>query len=75
MTNPTDRDGAIERVKIRVLPDGRVNNSDSASYVGFSIRTLNNLRVQGKGPKYIKVGGRIFSTLAWLDAYIRGEAA
>ncbi len=34
--------------------------------------SLEVYRCYGKGPKYKKVGSRIFYTLAWLDEYTNG---
>ena len=60
----------IDRVRIRVLPDGRVNRVDSAAYLGVSPKTLAMWQTQGKGPASILVGGRRFSYIEELDRYI-----
>jgi hypothetical protein len=63
----------IERVRVRVLPDGRVKREDAARYLGFATKTLANLQNQGIGPRAVKVRGRVFYYLDDLDAFIRGE--
>ena len=60
----------IDRVRIRVLPDGRVNRRDSAAYLGISPKTLAMWQTQGKGPASILVGGRRFHFLEELDRYV-----
>lgn len=65
---------AIEGVRCRVLPDGRMGSVDAASYLGRQPQTLSNWRLQGYGPRWVRVGGRTFYYQADLDAFIRGEA-
>jgi len=35
-----------------------INEKEAAIYIGHTIRALQNWRVRGGGPKYIKVSGR-----------------
>lgn len=65
----------VERVKCRVLPDGRMPSDDAGSYIGRSTQTLANWRVKGYGPRWVKIGGRVYYYQQELDAFIRGEAA
>lgn len=66
---------AVERPRVRVLPDGRMTREDAASYLGHRPKTLSMWQLKGKGPKPVKVGGRVFYYKDVLDAFIRGEAA
>jgi hypothetical protein len=66
---------SLEQVRCRVLPDGRMTRDDAARYLGHKPKTLAMWQLQGKGPKSIKVAGRIFYFKDELDAFIRGEAA
>jgi hypothetical protein len=69
-------EGAVEQVRVRVLPDGRISREDAARYLGHtSSQTLATWQVQGKGPRSVKVGGRIFYFREDLDAFVRGDAA
>ena len=67
---------AIERVKIRLLPDGRMTRRDAARYLGIAVKTVamwdleNPAKLGG-----IKVGGRRFYYKERLDTVIRGDAA
>jgi sugar lactone lactonase YvrE len=46
----------------------------AARYDGrFAITTLANWRSQGKGPKFRRLGGRIFYALADVEAWERGN--
>ncbi len=65
----------IETIRVRVLPDGRMNRRDAALYIGMKPKTLAMWELEGKGPPSIKVGGRRFYFKDALDAFIRGEAA
>ncbi len=42
----------------------------AADYLGLSPITLADWRVQGRGPKYVKLGRRVKYDIADLDAYI-----
>ncbi len=71
-----DRAGpAVDQVRVRVLPDGRMTRDDAARYLGHQPKTLAMWQLQGKGPRSVKVGGRVFYYRADLDRFIRGEAA
>jgi hypothetical protein len=63
----------IDKVRVRVLPDGRVRRADAARYLDCSEKTLANMATRGEGPTPLKVCGRIFYRLDDLDAFIRGE--
>jgi hypothetical protein len=70
-TAPTPEDGAaaqIERVKVQILPDGRMDAKNAARYLNRKEKTLAQWRSQGKGPRWVKNGGRIFYFQADLDA-------
>jgi hypothetical protein len=62
---------AIERQRVRVLPDGRMSREDAAKYLGYKPKTLAMWHLSGKGPRSILVGGRRFYFLAELDAFVR----
>ncbi len=64
---------AIETLRVRVLPDGRLTREDAAVYLGVKPKTLAMWHLQGKGPPSVLVGGRRFYFLEMLDALVRGE--
>ena len=66
---------AIEQVRVRVLPDGRMSRRDAAAYLGRAEKTLAMWELDGKGPRSVKVGGRRFYFKDVLDAFIQGDAA
>jgi hypothetical protein len=47
----------------------QMNTEQAAKYLGFKKGTLNIWRYQGRGPKYIRMGGRIFYFKSDLDWY------
>ncbi len=66
---------AIEQVRIRVMPDGKVSRKDAAAFLGRAPKTLAEWSVAGRGPKPIRVGGRCFYKLEELQAFAQGDAA
>jgi len=54
----------------RILPDGRMTAVEAASYLGFEVGTLANWRAQKKGPRFIKLGGKVFYFKHDLDRHI-----
>jgi hypothetical protein len=65
----------VDRVRVRVLPDGRMTRKDTAAYLGFGVQTLANWAVQGKGPRPILIDGRAFYFLDDCDRYIAEQRA
>lgn len=65
-------DAVIERVRVRILPDGRMDRNNAAAYLGHSTKTLAMWAVANKGPRYVLVGGRAFYFKADLDRFIGG---
>jgi hypothetical protein len=61
-------------VKVTMLPDGRMDVSNAAKYVGLSRKTLEMYRVQGRGPRFIKKG-RVFYRKSDLDGWLNEETA
>jgi hypothetical protein len=49
----------IEHVKVVAFPDGRLDTSNAARFLGLSLKTLAMMRSAGTGPKFVK-RGRIF---------------
>ena len=65
----------IDRVRVRILPDGRMTREDAARYLGHATKTLAMWQLQGKGPRSVLVGGKRFYFRSDLDAFIRGDVA
>ena len=68
-------DGSVEQVKVRVLPDGRMDRKNTARYLGRKVKTLAMWAMEGKGPRSVLVGGRRFYFKSDVDSFIRGEPA
>lgn len=49
---------------------GRLRVSEAAKYLGMGHSTLDRMRHEGRGPRYLKLGGRVFYRREDLDAYI-----
>ncbi len=65
----------LEHVKVRVLPDGRVDRANAAKYLGRSPKTLAEWARLGLGPRSILVGGRRFYHLADLQQFTKARTA
>jgi hypothetical protein len=65
---------ALEQVRVRVLPDGRVSRSHAAAYLGRQPKTLAMWALEKRGPPIIKVGGRVFYRLEDLQRFASGES-
>lgn len=48
----------------------RMNVEKAADYLGCSESHLNNMRSQGRGPRYLRLGKRVFYRASDLDAYV-----
>ncbi len=64
----------IETGRVSVLPDGRMDTTNAAIYIGRSYKTLANWRIQGTGPTYIR-RGRIYYFKFELDEWLAGGRA
>ncbi len=67
---------AVEQVRVRVLPDGRMTRKDAAKYLGVAVKTIAMWDLED--PKKlggVKVGGLRFYYKDKLDGVIRGVAA
>jgi len=64
-TNP------VEQLRVRILPDGRMAARDAATYLGHSMGRLATWRMEGNGPAFCRVGGKIFYRREELDRFIR----
>ena len=65
---PTDIAGA----PIKMTPDGRLASDAAANYVGLSRKTMAQMRSEGRGPKYLKIG-RIWYRKVDLDEWLAGH--
>ena len=63
----------IEQMKVRVLPDGRVDRANAAVILGRKPKTLADWKGKGLGPRPILVGGRVFYDYAECLSMARGE--
>ena len=60
-----------ESVKFFVLPDGRMDRVSAARYLGLKPQTLAKWALDGTGPRFFRVGGRIFYFKHDLDAFVQ----
>jgi hypothetical protein len=70
----TSENRRVKRVELRTLADGRMRPTPAAIYLGMTEKTLSMWRSAGRGPRYVKVGGRVFYFVHDLDRFIAGEA-
>lgn len=60
----------VRERSIIVTPDGRLTRAQAAKYLGVAPQTLANWHTQGRGPKSMKLGGKVFYWLADLEAFL-----
>lgn len=53
---------------------GFFSEKDAASFLGSKPSTLRAWRVKGKGPRYYKIGGKVFYREGDLSAWIEAQA-
>jgi hypothetical protein len=59
----------MDRVKVVIYPDGRLDTGNAARFLGLSPKTLAIMRSLGNGPRFVK-RGRVFYFLDDLQAWI-----
>lgn len=59
----------IHHEAVSMLPDGRMDTTNAARYLGCSPKTLAHMRCSGKGPPFLKPG-RIWYFRADVDAWL-----
>ena len=64
----------LEHVKVRVLPDGRLDRPNAAKYVGRSPKTLAEWARLGLGPRSFLVGGRRYYHLSELQRFTKDQS-
>ena len=55
---------------IQIYPDGRLDRANAALYTGFAVKTLAMHASAGTGPRFQKIGGRVFYRRDELDAWL-----
>jgi hypothetical protein len=64
----------IKSPVVLVLPDGRLDAKNAATYLGLSVKTLAIKRSLGRGPRFIKQG-RVFYYINDLDEWLKQGTA
>lgn len=65
----------VERVKVIVLPSGKVDRKNCAKAIGRSEKTLAEWSRLGLGPKPHNIGGRVFYDWAEVQAFMGASPA
>ena len=64
---------SVQEMNAVVNPLGRCNPANAALVLDKSVQTLANWRVQGVGPAWFKVNGRVYYWFDGLMAFGRGD--
>jgi len=64
----------IQPLNVVILPDGRMDAKNAATYCGLSVKTLAMKRCSGTGPRYVKPG-RVFYFRSDLDEWLSENRA
>jgi hypothetical protein len=62
----------IQTAQVSMLPDGRMNDENAALYLGVKRQTMQKWRCNGQGPKFVKLGSKVFYYKYDLDGYLNG---
>jgi predicted DNA-binding transcriptional regulator AlpA len=62
----------MQSVEVQTFPDGRMDPANASLYTGFSVKTLAMHRSSGTGPRFQKIGGRVFYRREELDEWLGG---
>ena len=57
-------------LNLHILPDGRMNAVSASAYLGLAPKTLAMWRCDGTGPRFTKIGGKVFYFHTDLDLWI-----
>jgi predicted DNA-binding transcriptional regulator AlpA len=60
----------VQSADVVILPDGRMDAKNSATYCGMSVKTMAMKRCEGTGPKFVKLG-RVFYYREDLDEWLK----
>jgi len=69
----TPLETSVDRPRIRVTPDNRVDTNNAAAFLGIKKKTMANWRSRGEGPPWRKVAGLVFYDWPGLQAFARGH--
>ncbi|MDG9986851.1 helix-turn-helix domain-containing protein [Stenotrophomonas sp. GD04024] len=58
---------------VHTIPAPRLRVSEAAQYLGLSTSTLDKMRMEGRGPRYLKVGSRVFYRPEDLEIYLNAS--
>lgn len=62
------------------LNDRLITESDAAAFLGYTVRALQNWRVRGGGPKFVKVSSRSVryrrrDLVAWAEGLLKSNSS
>jgi excisionase family DNA binding protein len=60
----------MSTVELAKQASERLRGEQAASYLGISKSSLEKMRHEGRGPRYLKLGGKCFYRRSDLDSYI-----
>lgn len=63
-----------------VYLDRLINENEAAAFLGYTVRALQNWRVRGGGPQFVKVSSRSIryrrrDLIAWIEARLRSNTS
>lgn len=53
-----------------IYPDGRMDSKNTSLYLGLAVKTLAQMRCDGVGPSFVKLGNRVFYFKDDVDLWI-----
>ena len=59
-----------DQIPVKFYPDSRLDTANAALYLGMTKSALAHFRCKGKGPRFVKIGKRIFYFQVAIDEWI-----
>ena len=70
VTEPLARNHAHTMSSQLELPNRKLSVQEAACFLGLSVSTLNKMRLNGSGPRYLKLGRRVLYVIRDLEKWV-----
>ena len=64
------RNAIRDELASKLETSDKMTKAEAAEYLGLKPSTLSKWITDGKGPKYLKAGSRVYYRKEWLDEYL-----
>ena len=68
-----DQQWSAIRMQVAASRKQRLSTTEAAKHLGIAKSTMDKMRSEGRGPRYLKLGGRVFYMVNDLDSYLESK--